>query len=263
MNDIDTDIKRRRIETLVKVVATLIIGFFVAPFIFIAIKGLIGLAIAAAVSFILIQFTPYFAAVIANWRLKAIKYEASKNPIETLQNNYNDRIRALGQFRQCILDFAAEIQTFADKLSGFKKTYPDEAPKFDEQYSQMKQLLEIRKQKYIEARASLALYDKEIQKAKAIWDMAQAAAKMNKASGVDTDGFLAKIQVETALDSVQKSLNTAFADLEVSLMDEKGQKPLPTVMVDPKALPNKPADSLDLNIQIKDPVPVPAKNLRH
>lgn len=216
----DLEVKRKRIETIVKVAAVGAVGFFVAPFVFIAIKGLIGLVVAAMVSLTAINLTPWFAAKVANWRLKAIKHEASKNPIETLQNEYQARHDALLVFERSIKAFSAEVMNFKDKLAGFKKSYPEEAPRFDGQFNNMQSLLLSRKEKYKLAYKNLEIFSGEITKASAIWDMAQAAAAMNKLAGVNEQEFLAKIQVETALDSVQKSMSIAFSDLEVSLLEE-------------------------------------------
>lgn len=220
----DLELKKKRIETIAKVGGLGVIGFLVAPVIFLTIKGIIGLAIAAGIGVTLINFTPWFAAKLANWRLKALKHEAMKNPIETLQNNYKVRMESLQKFRDAINTFSSEIKSFAEKLVSFKKQYPDEADKFDGQLVQMKQLLSIRSGKYQEAKANLEQYELEIQKADSIWQMATAAAAMSKAAGVDADEFYAKIQVETALDSVQKSMNVAFSELELSLLDEKPAK---------------------------------------
>ncbi|MFT3870895.1 MAG: hypothetical protein QM715_20775 [Nibricoccus sp.] len=230
---------------------------------FIAIKGLVGLIVAAAVSLVVVNLIPWFSAIVANWRLKALKHEAAKNPIETLQNDYRKRIEALQAFRQSILNSKAEVASFRDKLDGFKKQYPADAAKFDEQYHQMLALLKLRGKKYEEAKGNLERYDGEITRAKAIWDMAQAAAAMNKAAGVDADEFFAKIQVETALDSVQKNLNLAFADLEMSLVDEKSPAgtnaiPVQPVVEAPKTLADEKA-SLDLDIEVVDPASRPRK----
>lgn len=84
---IDLEQKRKRIEGLVKIGGLCVIGLVVAPFIFLTIQGLLGLVLAAGISFTAINFVPWYAAKVANWRLKAIKHEASKNPIETLQND--------------------------------------------------------------------------------------------------------------------------------------------------------------------------------
>jgi len=255
MNDLE--LKRDRIEKVVKIVSLLVVGFFVAPVVFISIKGLIGLVIAGAISLVVVNLIPWFSAVVANWRLKALKHEAARNPIETLQNDYRKRIDALQAFRQSILNSKAEVASFRDKLDGFKRQYPADAAKFDEQYRQMLALLKLRGKKYEEAKGNLERYDGEITRAKAIWDMAQAAAAMNKAAGVDADEFFAKIQVETALDSVQKNLNLAFADLEMSLVDEKSSDnkaaPVQAEVVPPKAIEGGGRNSLDLDIEVIEP----------
>jgi hypothetical protein len=189
-----------------------------------------------------------------------LKHEAAQNPIETLQNDYNRRRQALGFFRDSILNSKASVMAFGDKLDGFKKQFPDDAPKFDAQYQQMVTLLKLKGKKYEEAKSNLALFDGEINRARAIWEMAKAAAEMNKAAGVDTDAFFAQIQTETALDSVQKSLNVAFADLEMSLADETAsEKPvknvtpvIASVTPDQTALPPAdPARALDLDIEVE------------
>lgn len=247
MNDLD--LKRNRIQNIAKLGGVGVVGFFVAPFIFIAIKGVIGLAVAFAVSGTIIQFVPYVARLIANWRLKAIKYEASKNPIETLQNDYAAKRQALMEFKQSIINFAGECNTFSDKLDGFKRQYPDQVPKFQTQYDNMRALLETRKVKYNAAKTKLEQYDQEIQKANAIWDMAQAAAKMSRASGDDTEDFLQKISRETALDSIQQSMGQAFGELEISLEDEKGSaKQVAPAKTAPTITEGDGPPTLELNI---------------
>lgn len=218
MNNIEQ--KRQRIELIAKIAALMLVGFFVAPFVFIAIKGIVGFIIASGIALTAIQFTPYFAMKIANWRLQAIKLEASKSPIETLQNDYNAQRVKLQEYEESIKTFGSEVGLFETKLVGFSKQYPDEVPKFQEQLSKMKQLLALRIQKFKDANKNLVSYDMEIRKASSLWDMSQAAAQMSKAAGVDNDEFIAKIQRETALDSVQKSLNSAFVDLDIALMNE-------------------------------------------
>lgn len=219
------DQKRQRIENLVKVALVLGVAFIVGPFIVAIVKGVIGLAIAFAVSYFGVQFAPVFGVKVANWRLKALKAEAAKNPIETLERSLQNRTEALGSFRDTIRNSSAELAQFKDKLAGFKKTYPQDAAKFDEQVSQMEQLLKHRVKRYEDAREGIEQFRVEIEKARAIWNMAQAAAAMNKAAGVDVDQFFMKIQTDTAIDSVQKSLNSAIADLELSLSDEKQAAP--------------------------------------
>lgn len=218
--DLSMEERRARVEKIMKVVILLSVCFGMAPIIFLTIKGMIGLIIAGVISFAALQFAPVVAAVIANWRLKMLKDEAARNPVETLQNVYNIRVKALQTFRSSIQSFSAAVKDFQDKLKGFKVQYPDEADAYDDQLDKMKRLLKLRTDKYEEAKDSLEDFSKEIDKSKAIWEMGQEATKMNKAAGMTDDDFLSKIMKETAIDSVQKSMNSAFADLEISLLDE-------------------------------------------
>jgi hypothetical protein len=246
MNNVDIEKKRKFVINFAKVGGLCLAGFFVSPFIYVAIGGLIGMVIAYSIGAGIIFFTPVIASFLGTLRIKMLKADAAKNPVETLQKDYMRRQQALSNFETAISNFIAEKESFAEKLDGFKIQYPAEAPKFALQLSKMNQLLAVRKQKYQDAKHSLELYDAEIHKASAIWDMGQAAAQMTKAAGMSDADFFAKIQVETALDSVQKNMNTAFADLEVSLMTEKSGPPDAVVADAPAQAqlpPARPADS--------------------
>lgn len=216
----NTDQKRKRIETIAWIAGAGVIGVIIAPFVFLAVKGIIGFIITGVITWTSIQFLPVFTMKIANWRLKALKYEASKNPIETLQNDYKARQEALSNFLQSIKDFATQVNIFGGKLVDFSKQYPEEAHLYRDQHAKMKQLLDLRFSKYEEVKAGLVAYALEIKKAEALWDMSKAAAEMNKAAGVDSEEFLQKISRETAIESVQKSLYGSLADLEISLREE-------------------------------------------
>lgn len=249
----DTEQKRKRIEMMVKLGVALVVSFFVAPFIFVAIKGALGLLAAGVIGIVAINVAPWLGAKAANLRLKAIKHEAATNPIETLQNELKARMEALSRFREAIESSIASVNSYATKLEGFKKQYPADAAKFDEQHAQARAHLEIKKQKYKTAKANLVLFEGEIEKANAIWQLALAAADMNKATGVNEDDFFAKIQVETALDSVQKSIGTAFADLELSVLDE-GVKSLPAPKVQAALPPTQSREPLTLSsLDLREP----------
>ena len=198
-----------------------IICFIVAPFIFLAIQGAIGLIIAAVIALIAINLAPWFGDLLANWRLKLIKAEAARNPVETLQNDYMAKQDALKKFANAITTFATEIKNFTDKMNSFKQQWGEtEAKTFAEQREKMNQLLTLRRRKYAEAEKALQTYSLEIKKAESIWEMGKAANRMNKAAGMTDDDFLARIKKDTAMDAVTSSMNRAFAELETSLMEE-------------------------------------------
>lgn len=224
MNDLE--LKRKRIELLVKAVVLVGICLVLGPFYAIIMHGLGALAAIVGtllVGWVGVMFIPWFAAMIANARLKAIKFEAAKNPIETLQNEYKEKAQALADYRVHITEAHAGVENYHNQLETFKRQYPDEAEQLEAEYNKSKELLALKIRNYEASVQALKDFDRVIKKAQAKWEIGQAAAKMNKLVGADADAFFSKIMEETALDSVQKSLNTAFADLELSFVDEKSR----------------------------------------
>lgn len=227
-NQLTPEQRKQRIETAIKVVGVGAVGFLVAPFVLTAIGGIVGLVIAAGVSFVAVNMVPWFAMKVANWRLKAIKSEAMKNPVETLQNEYLKKESALKDFKENIRVFAGQILTFSDQVKQYVRDGLDDADVYVEQLNKMKQLLSLRQDKYDKAKQALNDFELTIQKTDRKWKMACAAVAMNEAAGqLDGDAF-DKICIETALESVQSKLNQSLADLEIAFMEEKDEKSFKT-----------------------------------
>ncbi len=218
--------RKQRTETILKVLGVGVVGFIVAPFVLQAIGGIIGLAVAAALGFVGINFTQYFSMKVANWRLKAIKAEAMKNPCETLQNEYIKKQHALEDYKTNITKFAAQVMAFADQVKGYVKEGLEDAQTYVEQLDKMKQLLQLRKEKYQQAQDMLAEFAETIARTEKKWKMACAAMAMNEAAGELAGDTFEKICIENALDSVQTKLNESFADLDIALMDDEREKRL-------------------------------------
>ena len=219
--------RKKRTEMLVKIVGLLGISLVLGPFSLVILHGLgalVALVGAAIVCVTAVNFLPWFAMKLANWRLKAIKSEAMKNPVETLQNEYVKKQEALGSFKENIRIFAGQVLSFADQVKQYVKDGLEDADVYTEQLSKMRQLLKLRQDKYSEAQQTLAEFAETIQRTDRKWKMACAAMKMNEAAGQMAGDAFDKICIETALDSVQTKLNQSFADLEVALLDDNKAK---------------------------------------
>lgn len=237
MTDLET--KRKRIETVVKIALLGVAGFLVAPFIYTAITGLVGLVVAATAGLVIVNLAPSAAALIANWRLKALKAVAAANPIETLENQYAERENALIKIRDNIKEFYAVVQELWGQIQAHNEKYPDRPSQFLEKYNKMKDLLALRSAKYKQAQANLKGFSELIDEKRSDWKVAQAAAKAMKLANVGED-FQSKLMADTALTTIQDGLNFAFSELEVSLLDEQ---PIPTtVTVAPTATAKKLAE---------------------
>lgn len=220
----------------------LALGFVVVPIILKALVGLAGLAVGAAFATGTVYYAPVFAMKAKNRRLKAIKEEAAKNPIETMQVQYGKRLEDLEDRRQKVLVLAAKTSDYEGKLQEFKEEWPKDAPKFDDELHKMKLLLERRQQKYERTKVAVGKYEVEIRRADALWQMAQATRDLRKTAGETNDDFMDKVKKETAIDSVTSAVNEAFAELDMELRDSDAEEAL-VVHKEMRALPAPVVDA--------------------
>jgi hypothetical protein len=219
--------KRDKMKQWVSIAALGVVGLLVAPFIFAAIGGLVGLGVAAAVGFTLVQLAPWFALKVANWKyrlidaekvshVKAVTAAAAENPIETLTNLLLAKRAAFKEFEQNVVTATAARDTFKGKVSKFAERYPARAAEFKAQLDRMIGLVEKKKRALQDAQQSLEDGDMKLEEMKAYWEMSKDAIELNKAAGMDTGDAFEKLKADTACDAVFESMNTAFAQLEVA-----------------------------------------------
>ncbi|MDQ5978611.1 MAG: hypothetical protein QG602_1585 [Verrucomicrobiota bacterium] len=202
--------------------ALLVAGFLVAPYIWVAVGGLIGLIVAVGVILAAWMVRPVVFAFAANMRLKLIKAEAAKNPVETLQNDLKEKAKALSDRKDAIEKLNSQIRTFSDKVDEIRASYGAEDAgylKLSRDLVDLRRVYEHRCVKWKEAREQLKLYEEEIKRANMIWEAAQAAAAARETSGLTEDEFYAKLRAETAFDAIQQSYNDALASLDTAMLD--------------------------------------------
>jgi hypothetical protein len=217
-----TDPRARFWGNVAKYGALLVAGFLVAPYIWVAIGGLIGLIIAVGVILAAWMVRPVVFSFAANMRLKLIKAEAAKNPVETLQNDLKDKAQALSDRKDAIEKLNSQIRTFGDKVDEIRASYGAEDAgylKLSRDLVDLRRVYAHRCEKWKEAREQLKLYEEEIKRANMIWEAAQAAAAARETSGLTEDEFYAKLRAETAFDAIQKSYNDALASLDTAMLE--------------------------------------------
>lgn len=234
--------KHAKLKTWATVIGMGVIGLLVAPFILMSIGGLIGLGVAAAISFVLVQLAPWFALKVANWKyrlidaekvahVKAVTAAAAENPIETMTNLLYAKKTAFKQFEASVIQAATARSNFKLKVEKFKERYPARAPEFEAQLARMTDLVSRKKKALAEAQKSLEDGDMKLEEMNAYYEMSKDAIEANRAAGMDTGDAFEKLKADTACDAVFESMNLAFAQLEVAAAldvdadDKPGQTP--------------------------------------
>jgi len=223
----EIEAKKEKLSNWVKGGALGVTGLFVAPFILLALGGIIGLIVSAAVGFIAVQLAPYFAQKVANYKyrlmdaeriehIKKVTAAAAENPIETLTSMLIEKKKAFQAFKASVETGVTVRSNFATKVEKFKQKYPQRAPEFEKQLARMTELVEQKKVALREAQASLDIGDQKLEEMKAYYEMSKDAIEMNRAAGMDTGDAFEKLKADTACDAVFTQMNAAFAQLEVA-----------------------------------------------
>ncbi len=226
MNDTTSsplDPRVQRAGVIAKYAALIGVGFLVAPFIFKAILGLVGLAIAGAITGAIMVGTYVYAPSVELWgrnmRLRSLKAEAAKNPIETLENDFHARTQKLNDNKNRLAMLIAKTEGFGSQLEQFKKLAPARAVKFEEVYSKMHQLCDMTGNELKKAKVALKDREGQIEIAKAEWAMALSAKDLTKSAGQIEEDFLAKIRTDAAFCAVTDGMNNAFAQVDILLLE--------------------------------------------
>ncbi len=213
--------KAQKWATIVRWGAYALCGFLFFPFALATIKGMLGLIACGLIAGVTWTVLPALQSYAVNMRLKMIKAEAAKNPIESLQAEYLRRDQLLEERKGKIETLAAKTAGFSTKLAQFKRDYPGEEKTYQDIYDKMVLLLKRSREQWVLAEKQLTAFDREIDRAKAKWDMALAAADLRQDAGQVEAEFFAKLKVECSFEAIEFGMNSAFAQLDTLLMESE------------------------------------------
>ena len=184
-----------------------------APVAFLAVKGVVGLAVAATVGAAVVYLAPWVGMKLANLGLKAQKHEARTNPIETMQVQAAEARKRLASARDELVAFGAEVRNFRAEVREIDRSaHPADAEEGALNLAAMEKLLAHREASYNKAVAEADAFDSLIKRAAGKWKVAQSAQRISKMAGAQQDDAMRQILKAESLDSVQTAMNKALAD---------------------------------------------------
>lgn len=235
----------------------------IAPFVLMGIGGLIGGLVFTAIAYTAWMLMPVFSLRISNAKmemklaeenrhLEALKAEARKNPIETMQNVWLEQGRKLKTESDKIGKFATKVNKYGQQLKALKEQFPNETATFDQVFSSMTLLLQKRREKWQDSKGKHELAAKEIEKCQAFWEMGLATQDLRESAADVEVEFMQKIRKETAIDAVMDQLASSMADLDQLMMEEIDLNPINSRQA---SLQNNPSPVLDVqSTLVKEPV---------
>ena len=204
-----------KLFTTLKWVGGLALVAFVAPAIFLAVQGLIGLALAGVIVATAWYGWPVLAAWMSSTALKLLKMDARANPIETMQGLYAAKMAQLASVKKSLTEFKAEVDMFALQVQTLARRQPEDAAAFQNQLASMRTLLTRRSEAVAAAEVELDKYKAGIARARAIWEVAQSANRLSSsAKKMGASAVFDEIRHDEAIRSVERSMVTAFSELD-------------------------------------------------
>lgn len=192
------------------------------PILWFAVSAMLGAAalglataLVGAICLAIVNFTPVVAMKLENAKINAIKAEATKNPIPTLQASLIEDKKARDEDDRAITDFDSEISNIEDKFDTLTRDLtPKDVDKFRSDIEEMKTELFAQQKDLAEVDRIIGLKEVAIKRASAIWQLSMVIGGANaKFSQRNADAAIKQIKEETAIDSVNKAMATSRAQL--------------------------------------------------
>lgn len=221
-----TDPRAQRWGNIIKWI-TLILGFaIIGPVVWLAIGGLVGFIIFAAIYLATWMLRKPAEVWAANMRLKMIKQAVAQNPVETLQEEHRKQTIELNNRKKAIEEMGGAIRTLDEAIDSLEREFPDspELPQMRQDQEELMKLEAARQQDWQEAYIALGEFQREIRRVGKLWEVSLAAARARKQSGIAEEEWMSKMKTETAIDSIRTHLNTQLAALNTERMQSDAQR---------------------------------------
>lgn len=205
--------------------ATLAVGLaicvVVAPIVFLAIKGAVGLIAAAVIGSVCVALMPAFTQLMTNLKFKAYTEVVSRAPIESLYTEQQLAHNDLMEARTALEGQMGQVEMMKDNLEDYRKKRaddPESIAKWVERVNEWEKVLAFNIELFKGAKVEYAKFGRIIEDAEMDWKMSAADRKLSKAFG-KKDDFMRNLRTKTALDAVQQESAAARARLKMSLVD--------------------------------------------
>lgn len=210
--------KREKVEASVKwgLGAVLFgLGLYAAGWL---IVSTIQLAVVGVILLALYNYAPSVARAMATGNIKFMLWWVRENPIEELIMQRVDSERQIQKLAHSGASIKAETRNYADKVRGFVAKGFGNAEEYIETLARMHFVCNKQDEALEQAKKDLAQFDLVIEEAQGIWEMGLATEKANRLlMGFMRPDPMAQLRKRTALEAVQKKLNSSLSMLDATV----------------------------------------------
>lgn len=211
--------KQKRFKLIAQLGIGAAIALAIAPFIFMLIGGIVGLAVAAIIGGVLMALMPAASTWLTNLKFKALKAVVEDDPVTTLIAREQERAEALEDARIQLEQQTAGVEVFRTRASQIVKEYPEEEPALKQRLQEYEQVLAYRIDEFKESRKTFQEFQRTVAKFKAMYELAKLDEATGKSLNTGSD-MLAKFKEQVAFDAIDQANAQSIARLRMSLVDD-------------------------------------------
>lgn len=194
---------------------TIPLAAIVAPIIWAGVGGIIGLILGLAVLWTSIKFAPVFSRMVSNQVLKAIKWEARRNPIETYERQFSEQNEQIAADEKLADQFSTKVERFRNDVEEIRVKSPDDYPSFRQQLSDRDETLRLVREGIRASKQEQVEFAKLIERLKIVWRATRSDAEIGAFSQrLSKKDAIKKIEADEALSAIKDRMAASRANLE-------------------------------------------------
>lgn len=207
--------KVNNLSNKTKVAVAIGAGLVFAPVAAMAVTGMVGLGISVLIAVAGVNVAPVIGTKFANWKLRALIEEATKNPIITMQQLLTERKQQFELHKQLVAKAVAESENARVAVNDLIKKYPQRRDEFERRMDAIAKAADRKVIALEQAKVAIQLAEDNLKEMKSMWEVTQALNKAEAANNLVLADQYAELKHDAAMDSVVTEMNAAFARLTI------------------------------------------------
>lgn len=169
--------------------------------------SLVAVITSLALGLAFLKMGPAISLILGNFMLKALKWEARRNPVESRQREEIYRAEEIEEAEREAEKAGAALTTFRTSVANIQNNFPQDAAAFEQALAEAEEAVEFMRQAVTSMRDALAAYERGTERVEALWEGAKALARVSKISG----GARAEFQRRMISEETVKAADGAWA----------------------------------------------------
>lgn len=183
-------------------------SILIAPFVFLMVQGIVGVAVAVVLVAVLNALAPAAAALLTAVKFKAVKYVVDKAPVEALQNRVTQMWEGLEKDAEDIKQQKTSVEMLKHQCEKTAREFPEEAENLRKRLDIREKALAMRVELFKRAKAGVEAFARNVKKAEMFYEIDCRDAEIG---GNDRPSQMQNFITDKAFEAIERKAAEARA----------------------------------------------------